>query len=509
VSDAARAAGGDAPSQVAAGPQAPRSADLDEMSMTVMHNSSRPDDTGARSASGLGCRPMSAFTDVAEVRADPARTRVYEHGWQSWSPSGLHPATGRSPRPARPNWQWMAYRPETPGPPEGFQGEGLLAVVAEDGTARLWVAPEPTRAVPSIRARAQADRVVVSADGPVVEREAPDGLLAGLEAWADEAARAAGVPELRSLGPGWCSWYTYWNEVSEADVVRNLEAIDRLGLDVAVVQVDDGHQADIGDWTVRSPRFGPLDALAARIRDTGREPGIWTAPFLVGERSALAREHPDWLVGGIEAATEGLWQGRSRVLDVTHPEAAEHLAGVFRTLVAEGFTYHKIDFLYAGAMHGRRHEDAEPIAAYRRGVELVREALGSGATLLLCGAPLLPSLGLADAMRISPDVDPAWEPPDGDVSQPGMCSAVTMGRARAWQHGRFWINDPDCLVLRPEVAERERWAEHVRRVGGLAVSSDPLDGLDERGLELTRELLRPATPAPLELHGEEGLLHAD
>jgi alpha-galactosidase len=328
-------------------------------------------------------------------------------------------------------------------------------------------------------------------------------------AWADETAAAAGVPELRPLGPGWCSWYTYWNDVAEADVLRNLEAIERLGLDVAVVQVDDGHQADIGDWNVRSPRFGPLDVLAARIRDAGREPGIWTSPFLVGARSALAREHPEWLVDGIEAATEGLWNGPSRVLDVTHPEAAEHLAGVYRTLVAEGFTYHKIDFLYAGAMLGRRHEDAEPVAAYRRGIELVRDALGPGCTLLLCGAPLLPSLGLADAMRISPDVDPAWEPPEGDVSQPGMRSARLMGRTRAWMHGRFWVNDPDCLVLRPEVAERERWAEHVRRLGGLAVSSDPLDGLDERGLELTRELLRPASPAPLDLRGQEDLLHAE
>src|SRR3712207_9050808 len=74
---------------------------------------------------------------------------------------------------------------------------------------------------------------------------------------------------------------------------------------------------------------------------------------------------------------------------------------------------------------------------------------------------LFRSLGLFHAMRISPDVAPEWEPPDGDVSQPGMRSAVLAGRARAWQHGRFWVNDPDCLVLRPEVTERERSEEHT------------------------------------------------
>jgi len=452
-------------------------------------------------------RDLPAFTDVAEVRGDPARLRVYEHGWQSWSPSGLHPATATSPRPARPHWQTMAYRPERPAPPEGFQGEGLLAVVEEDGTARLWVAPEPTRGVPSIRARARDGRVVVSADGPVAERPAPGGLADGLARWAEEAAAAAGTPELRPLGPGWCSWYEYWGQVREQDVLENLAALDELELPAAIVQVDDGHQSEIGDWLTRSPRFTPLAGLARRVRDTGREAGVWTAPFLVGANSALAREHPEWLVGDA-IATEALWSQVVHVLDVTHPDAAEHLASVYRGLREEGFTFHKLDFLYAGALPGRRHADADPLAAYRAGIELIADALGPDATLLGCGAPLLPSLGLFHAMRISPDVAPEWEPPDGDVSQPGMRSAVLAGRARAWQHGRLWVNDPDCLVLRPQVAERERWAEHVAAVGGLALSGDRLRGLDARGLELTRALLKPSGAAPLGV-AELSLLFGD
>jgi alpha-galactosidase len=41
----------------------------------------------------------SEFTDVAEIRADVERTFVYEHGWQSWSPTGLYRAVSTSPRP--------------------------------------------------------------------------------------------------------------------------------------------------------------------------------------------------------------------------------------------------------------------------------------------------------------------------------------------------------------------------------------------------------------------------
>jgi alpha-galactosidase len=132
-------------------------------------------------------------------------------------------------------------------------------------------------------------------------------------------------------------------------------------------------------------------------------------------------------------------------------------------------------------------------------VRLIREAIGPGATLLGCGAPILPSVGLYDAMRVSPDVAPLYEPAEGDLGAPSQLSAVHTGRARAFQHGRFWINDPDCLIVRPEVERREDWAEHVERFGGLRASSDRLDSLDSWGLETTRRLLRQSPSEPFDL----------
>ena len=425
---------------------------------------------------------------------DPARQQVYEHGWQSWSPAGLYGAIHTSPRPRHQGAQTSGFRPGRPAPDEGFQGEGLLAVVSEDGAARLWHAADPWREVVSIRAAAWPDRTVVTADGPVTEVFAPS-LEDALAQTADALARAGDVGALRPLGPGWCSWYAYWGEVTETDVLANVDAIGRLGLDVDVVQVDDGHQAAVGDWLARSPGFGPLAQLGARIRDAGHEPGIWTAPFLVAPDSELARTHPDWLVDGVTALRN--WGQDIAVLDVTHPEAAEHLATVYRTLVKQGFTYHKIDFLFAGAMDGPRSGGARGLDAYAHGMGIIREAVGPDATILGCGAPLLPSIGHVDAMRISPDIDPAFEPDDGDLSQPSQRSAIAAGDARRWMHGRWWINDPDCLVARPEVERRDVWADYLRRCGGLMVSSDPLERLDATGLEWTRALLRPARPEPL------------
>jgi alpha-galactosidase len=362
----------------------------------------------------------------------------------------------------------------------------------------VWASPDPHTEVASIRATMQDGRLVVRADGPVTVATYPGPLHDALGAHAEVLADHLDVQPPRAPGTGWCSWYTYFDEVTEADVLTNLAAADRLGLRVDTIQLDDGYQTGIGDWlTRRTTSFpAPLDSLADRILDTGRAAGIWTAPFLVGADSDLAGTHPDWLVGGA-VASEQHWGQRIGVLDVTHPDAAEHLVEVFRTLRGWGFGYHKIDFLFGGALPGRRHQDTTPLEAYAQGLRLVREGIGDDALLLGCGAPLLPSVGKVDAMRISPDIDTRWDPPMGDVSQPSQLGALLIGRARAWQHGRFWTDDPDCILVRPEVERREVWAGYLAARGGLAVSSDPLDQLDEAGLAWTRELLvDPTARAP-------------
>jgi alpha-galactosidase len=51
------------------------------------------------------------FADIAEV-ATPDGMVVYEHGWQSWSPTGTYAATATSPRPASRDRQVLGFRPE-------------------------------------------------------------------------------------------------------------------------------------------------------------------------------------------------------------------------------------------------------------------------------------------------------------------------------------------------------------------------------------------------------------
>ncbi|MEV5435982.1 glycoside hydrolase family 36 protein [Streptomyces sp. NPDC052682] len=431
------------------------------------------------------------FTPVACVPVDVRTARVHEEGWQSWSPSGAYALDGLPYRPANDTFATLCYRPGVTVPAGVFQGEGLLALDAGDGSpVRLWAAAEPTRQVPSIRLTVHGDRAEVTADGPVKEWTGTD-----IQRLLAEWAASLGLPAPRPAPTVWCSWYEYFTDVTEDDIHENLRAMDTLDLPIDVVQIDDGYQQALGDWLTLSGRFRSRADIAEKIRARGRRAGIWTAPFLVAPASALATEHPEWLVrdpDGTPLHAGHNWGHDLYVLDTTHPEAAAYLTEVFTTLREEGYDYFKVDFLYAGAMDGVRHADVDALQAYRSCIRLIREAIGPEAYLLGCGAPILPSLGLFDAMRVSPDTAPHRRPEADDFSQPGQAPAEFTGVGRQWQHGRLWINDPDCLMARPAVETRERWAAHVEATGGLMASSDRLLSLDEWGVTTTRRLLEGA-----------------
>jgi len=421
--------------------------------------------------------------------ADVGTARVYEHGWQSWSPTACYPATATSARPAH-GWQLsMRFRPEVPPPADGFQAEGLLVVdpghEALGEPVRVYSARTPAARVPTIRARLTGQALEVTANGPVRVELVQGSLNEGLARFGDRLGAAMGVTPRRAPTV-WCSWYHYFLDVTESDIVENLEAITAHDLPVDVVQVDDGWQAGIGDWLELSDRFSSTHALAARIRDGGRRAGIWLAPFIAGADSALAREHPDWLLG--DAGHN--WGQRLFGLDLTHPAVQAYLHQVFTGLRAQGYDYFKLDFLYGGALLGVRHEPRSGEEAYRTGLQVIRDAVGPDCYLLGCGAPMLPSIGIVDAMRVSSDT---YDPTDAESGQNVLRGRANI-EARAWQQGRLWVNDSDSLVARPRFDGREAWASVIETYGGLRSVSDRIGDLDDWGLQTTRRVLSSAPP---------------
>ena len=351
--------------------------------------------------------------------------------------------------------------------------------------------------------RLEAEALVLF-DGQEVE----EALRSWSRCVADESPLPPRLPARRITG--WCSWYHLYAAIDERVLLEHLDAArrfrDRHGVPLDIFLIDDGFTPEMGDWLDVKPQFPRgMAPLLADIAAAGFTPGLWIAPFLVGNRSRLFAEHPDWLV--MDAQTGGplvhsrfygefRWHKSSEeyhVLDVTHPEAERHIRRVFHTWRHDwGADYFKTDFMLAGSEYGpdraRWHVPGQSrIAVWRRMAGLIREEIGD-ALWLGCGCPLWASVGLVDAVRIGRDVGVSWE---GDYSAESLLrDQLTRNHA----NGLLWQGDPDCVLLRDRFhelsdAQVESLARFAALTGGVLMTSDNFDELSEARARLFADLL--------------------
>ena len=263
---------------------------------------------------------------------------------------------------------------------------------------------------------------------------------------------------------GWCSWYYYYGQESEDDIIENMKQLSNSPLKdkIKVIQIDDGwnlpyngHERVWGDWYPGGKFKNGMKHIADVIHEYGFMAGLWLAPFSVDIGSNLAKEHPEWLIQSDDeetllnpATALGIY-----ALDLTNPEALNFLKETFKRVFDEwGFDYIKIDFLEHGLMSGRRFDPTKTSAeAFRMGMEAINEAKGDK-FCLNCGSPITQAIGLCDGMRIGYDVGSRWYVPMNTGAWPyGNCSIKSAAFTtiyRQWMHGKLWQNDPDCIVAR-------------------------------------------------------------
>ena len=418
------------------------------------------------------------------LRGDPVRleppapvVRFYRHGWQTWSPAGWVDPTGR---PAQAPPAEVEPGGDDPGwaRAERLGGNAVGAVECDDGALLL------------LGALGFGGRVEVGVDGAMTGRyEAGEGDWFAAHGDEDDvfaryaAALGARTGIRKRVTPRvWCSWYSLYRDVTEADLLDVLAGLDGLPFDA--FQIDDGWERAIGDWQPNADFPSGMAALAGRVRAAGLVPGLWLAPFIVHEHSEAFRDHPERCLRDDDGApvTGGSnWGGRFYGLDVTRPDTREHLAEVVRRAVAWGYRYLKLDFLYAAALPGRRHEDVPREQAYRRGVEVLREAAGDDVYLLACGAPLVASLGVFDGIRIGPDVAPHREDAGErrylqDLTLPNTRSAIATSVHRLWLRPLIDI-DPDVAYFRTRHTDLDdhhrALLQDLAQVCGFLATSDP------------------------------------
>lgn len=304
-------------------------------------------------------------------------------------------------------------------------------------------------------------------------------------------------PALSRALTGWCSWYHYYADVSAADVGENLQQMTSHWPELDYVLLDDGYQAQMGDWLVPSDRFeGGIGPLIAKIHKAGKQPALWLAPFVASGQSQLFREHPDWFVRGEDGfplaagdVTFGGWrQTPWYMLDGSHPEVCDHLRQLFAHLRSTyGIRLFKLDALLWGAMpFGHRYRAGMSANdSYRCALQAMRE--GAGESLLLgCNAPLWPSLGLVDAMRIGDDIE---------RNQRRMVALAHELAGRRWTHRRLWLADPDCLTFQDAAGQHAEPGDYRLHAalcfafGGVVISGDRLQLLASEPQRWLRALL--------------------
>lgn len=284
----------------------------------------------------------------------------------------------------------------------------------------------------------------------------------------------------------WCSWYSLDTLISEINLLKILSDLDSSisgqSLPYDVFQIDDGWQVGIGTWEPNKKFPAGMQNMASCIHASGRKAGLWLAPLLIVPSSSIYREHREWLLhaeNGRLVSAGFNWGEPLFALDTSHPEALDWLSALMTKIRTWGFEYAKLDFLYAGALPGKRYVDIPRETAFRNGLRTIREALGD-AYLLTCGTPILPSLGLCDGIRIGPDVAGYYTSHLGDnllmnYAFPGARNVMRTTLNRLWLRDLVHI-DPDVVYFISRTnslsAEHKSLLQHLAQICNFKGTAD-------------------------------------
>ena len=481
------------------------------------------------------------------VGDEPWRATVLVNGYQSWDYAGIHPLDEAVKDTEHASITYSAWTAAIYGRDRDAMFVAQTLKASRFATVFSWYYHRDQKSkgtLPTAITTFHADQQGAPLSQPeqrsgmpedlALEVPAGDGLVsdpilllygedgtATLSRALQLAGRASGSRSWPAAPRGWCSWYQLGLAVTDADVRRNAAALNTRIPQLAktlrdshrpVIQLDDGWMPRWqrwGDWVTNEYFSQGLRSLASALRKRRLEAGIWLAPFHAAADSELARTHPDWLLQ--DAAGKRLTDPRLdrpyHVLDSTRPQVLEFLGSLFGGLRKEGFTYFKIDFLYAAAYESRRYDpQVTGVQALRSGLRRIFEAVNppgkpETAFVLASGAPLMPLAGLVHGSRIGGDVA-SPQMTDGVAGTPmiGFGLVLSMARnqaARVFLNQNLFLVDPDVVMASPQLTEDE--ARVMITVGALSggvfMYSDDLETLPPDRLNLLRN------PNVLELVG--------
>ncbi len=314
--------------------------------------------------------------------------------------------------------------------------------------------------------------------------------ISAFEAMKNEAAEAGKVMGVKNDKPQsyhWCSWYYAYYHLTDKMLSEYLQGFKKMNppVDIQTIQIDAGYHPHAGDWLEPSHRFpNGLQASVKEIVEHGYKAGIWIGPYMVGNKSKVYLEHPNWIIRNLDGspliqmafyAEDRLWGAMDEeiyCLDTSNPEVMAHLRNVFRTLKKMGITFFKTDFMLNGAMSSnsiKRFTPGKTSLEYQSEFfDMIRQEIGPESFWLGCIAPFGPMVGYADAMRISADIRPNWE---------GGTSMFEETKGNQHINNVWWQNDPDAMIIREKYSqlnatETKSMALWMGMLGGVINTSD-------------------------------------
>lgn len=213
----------------------------------------------------------------------------------------------------------------------------------------------------------------------------------------------------------WCSWYAFGRKINEELIIAQANHIKKRGLQIDHIIVDDGW-TKWGDWNrVDTKKFpNGIASLSKKLTKKKFKTGIWLAPFLADKKSILFKEHPEYflrsksgkLINGFKSVPpfDRIFHPQF-LLDFSKKEVRQYIFNSIDQIIEKwNVSLLKLDFLYAPYFNPYLKKTK---AASKQVQELFIYLKNKHPHVftIACGCSFADAANLADAVRISKDIN--------------------------------------------------------------------------------------------------------
>jgi len=185
-------------------------------------------------------------------------------------------------------------------------------------------------------------------EGPFELETAPMKTLRGafLAAAAKHFSPSGKTPDLALIAaPQWNTWVELTYDQNEKDILAYAKAVKDNGFPGGVLMIDDTWQYGYGIWEFDPRRFRDPKGMIDKLHADGWKVMLWICPFVSMDSPGYREMTFGWTNGGRKCEKGGLmmeneedpaaakwWNGRSAVLDLTHPNGCRWFSSAMRKL---------------------------------------------------------------------------------------------------------------------------------------------------------------------------------